>query len=74
VQHATHPDGERQRQKACNDEVGDLNPAQVAEAQQAEWVTAKIEALAGGYLKASHEYEERPRHHPTSQQRPGSFT
>jgi hypothetical protein len=59
VEHSPQADGARQVQRPGHDEVGDLDPAQVAEAQQAERVVAEIETIAGECLDQDDRDEQR---------------
>jgi hypothetical protein len=59
MQDPPHPDRGCDKQQACNHEVGDLDPSQVSEAQQAEWVTSGVKPSAGECLDEGNQDEER---------------
>ena len=57
MQHPPYPDREHEGKDTPGHEVGDLDPAQIAEAQQAEWVASKVEPGAGEHLDHDHNDE-----------------
>jgi len=57
--HPPHPSRKGNGQDAGNQEVGNLNPSQVAVAEQAERLAADIEAIAGERLDETHDHVER---------------
>jgi len=59
VQDPPHPDCAGQKQCAGEHEVGDLDPSHVADAQQAERVAGRVEALPGRHLSPDDHGEQR---------------
>jgi len=51
AQHTPHSDRAGGEEQTDDHEVGDLDPSEVAQAQQAERVTFQVEAVAGEGLK-----------------------
>lgn len=66
-----HPDRGGDEQQAGNHEVADLDPAQAAEAQQAQRVTCGVEPVAGQHLEQAHDDEQRAGGNAAGQQRSG---
>jgi hypothetical protein len=60
MQDAAHPDGAGEVEATGHDEVGDLDPSAVAEAEQADGVAGEVEALSRGRLD-QHDGEEQRR-------------
>jgi hypothetical protein len=63
-------DGAGHIEPAGHDEVGDLDPAQLPQAQQADRVAAEVEPVAGERLDQGHHQEQRAGHDPAGQQPP----
>jgi hypothetical protein len=67
MQHVSQPDREPDRQQAADHEVRDLDPAPVAQAQQAERMPAEIEPVAEQHLKEGDGHIQRAGDHATRQ-------
>jgi hypothetical protein len=59
TQRSPHPHRASEEQQAADDEVRDLNPAEVTEREQAQWVPGEVEPLPGKHLPGSDNQIER---------------
>ena len=70
-QHPADAHGAGQREQSGEDEICDLNPAQVSQAQDAEWGPADVEARTRERLDEYHDVEKRSEDDPAGQQASG---
>jgi hypothetical protein len=71
LQHPPHPHRAAQEQQPGGHEVGDLDPAQLAVAEQADRVPAGVEPVPGEHLEPGHHDKQRPGDCAAGQQHPG---